>query len=54
MGKRGNDNAQLSKEEYDALEAGVGGGDGGPKTNEPFAKASPDVLGKRRIFKSAR
>ena len=50
MGKRGNENAQLSKEEYDALEAR-----GSSRlSNDAFSKASEETLQKRRIVKSNR
>jgi hypothetical protein len=53
MVKRGNEHSQLSREEYEALEA-RGSGNKASEDNEKFSKASPDTLGQRRIVKSAR
>jgi hypothetical protein len=51
MGKRGNDNAQLSKEDYDALESRESSGDG---LKQGFSRASEEELSKRRIIRPAR
>lgn len=51
MGKRGNDNAQLTKEEYEALEDQGGGSSAG---NDSFKKASAETLRGRRIIKTSR
>jgi hypothetical protein len=48
MGKRGNENSQLSKEEYDALESGSG-----TPTGDGFSKADNDVIGRRRIVRTS-
>eukprot|EP00429_Kryptoperidinium_foliaceum_P020140 CAMPEP_0176028422 /NCGR_PEP_ID=MMETSP0120_2-20121206/13950_1 /TAXON_ID=160619 /ORGANISM="Kryptoperidinium foliaceum, Strain CCMP 1326" /LENGTH=419 /DNA_ID=CAMNT_0017361633 /DNA_START=87 /DNA_END=1346 /DNA_ORIENTATION=+ len=49
MGKRGNENSQLSKEEYEALES-----TGDPSASGSFARASAEVLAQRRIIRRTR
>ena len=49
MGKRGNEHAQVSKEDY---EASLASSSDVPKG--PFAKASADVIKGRRILKTRR
>lgn len=51
MGKRGNDNAQLSKEDFAALEAQESESSTAPTGS--FAKASQDELKRRKIVKAA-
>ena len=46
MGKRGSENSQLSKEEYEALEDG-----GGEVTAGSYRKASAKEMAKRRVVK---
>jgi hypothetical protein len=48
MSKRGNDLSQLSKEEY---EAAMAGGDSSSGSGA-FAKASTEVLGRRKILRT--
>ena len=51
MGKRGNDNAQLTKEEYEAFEAQEVGSS---VSNDSFKKASVETLRGRRIIEASR
>ena len=51
MDKRKHPNAQLTKEEYEALEAQGGGSS---VSNDSFKKASVETLGGRRIIKTSR
>ena len=53
MPKRGNDNAQVSKEDYDD-EAEEVGDDGRPLGSSGFARADAGQLQKRRIIKAGR
>lgn len=50
MGKRGNENAQMRREDYEAMES-RGGGDEAPSGS--FSKASDEVLKKRRIIRTS-
>jgi hypothetical protein len=52
MGKRGNENSQLSKEEMAVLEERDENND--QATGESFSKASENVLANRRIVKTSR
>ena len=52
MGKRENENAQISKEDYEKNESRGGGGD--DRLKQGFARASEDVLKKRRIVRTGR
>lgn len=55
MPKRGNDNPQMRREDYEALEARGGGGGGGDGVlSQGFEKASEGVRRKRRIIKASR
>ena len=54
MPKRGNDNAQVSKEEYDDEAEEVVGDDGRPLGTSGFARADAGQLQKRRIIKAGR
>jgi len=51
MGKRGNDNAQLSKEEYDALEVRKGSSE---VLKPGFLRASEEEMSNRRIRQARR
>jgi NUP50 (Nucleoporin 50 kDa) len=51
MGKRGNENAQLSKEDYDALENKGSSSDG---LQQGFSRASQEELATRRIVRSTK
>jgi hypothetical protein len=52
MGKRGNENAQMSKEELAVLEELDE--NNGPAPGESFSKAPEKVLAQRRIVKTSR
>ena len=50
MGKRGNENSQLSKEDYEALDDG----NGGSEPTGSFEKANEDTLKRRKIVRPRR
>lgn len=50
MGKRGNENAQMRREDYEALESRGSSGE----LAGSFARASEEELSKRRIIRRAR
>ena len=51
-GKRGNEHSQLSKKEYEQLDAGSGRESSTP--GRSFEKASADVLARRKIIRARR
>jgi len=54
MVKRGNENAQMRKEDYEALESRGGGGGGEDEGGVGFERAPEDVRRKRRIVSARR
>ena len=51
MGKRGNENAQMRKEDYDAMESRGSTGDQPPSGS--FSRASEEVLSRRKIIRTS-